>query len=130
MNLVLKESVKVSSPSSKQGPDIATTEIQKDKVGQDPSIIIPEAQRGKVRTPSPSDSDPPYFVGLAQGTTHSRLNPAVSAFHVPHGEGVSDRLGVWLSDPIAQLREFVPAELLPSTPHPESIISTIVHSLT
>ncbi|KAB1227996.1 hypothetical protein CJ030_MR1G022983 [Morella rubra] len=113
--------------SSNQGPDTTTPEIWKDK---GPNIIIPEAQKGKVRTPSPLDSDPPYFVGLAQGTTHIRLDPAVSTFHVPQGEGVSDRLGVWLSDPIARLREFVLAELLPNPPHLESIIPTAAHSLT
>ncbi|KAB1209683.1 hypothetical protein CJ030_MR6G029226 [Morella rubra] len=77
--------------SSKQGPNTNTPEIWKDN---GPNIIIPEAQKGKVRTPSPSDFDPPYFVGLAQGTTHIRSDPVVSAFHVPQGEGVSDRLGV------------------------------------
>ncbi|KAB1205728.1 hypothetical protein CJ030_MR7G028087, partial [Morella rubra] len=95
-----------------------------------PSIIIPEAQKGKVRIPNLSDSGPPYFVRLAQGTIHIKSDPAVSAFHVPQGEGVSDKLGVRLLEPIAQLREFVLAELLPSPTHFKNIILTATHSLT
>lgn len=97
---------------------------------QGSSIIISEVQKGgRVRAPSPSESLIPNFMGFTQGTTYIGSDPAGSPPFVPQGEGISDRLTAWFSDPIARLWEFFLAELLPHPPHPKSIIPTAAHFL-